>query len=127
MRITLPVQRFENLDKTFAASLRRLPKLLILPAQKLMHYSDSKGFEADAVVQLSDGRYALIEIKTERYNNKNKNKNELIVFESFSLRSLTFLLDINIPTLITTVCFFILLFLYKQAIIVHTCICIKND
>ena len=57
--------RVENLDKTFAASLRRLPKLLILLAQKLMHYSDSKGLEADAVVQLSDGRYALIEIKTE--------------------------------------------------------------
>lgn len=31
---------------------------------KLMHYSDSNGLEADAVVQLNDGRYALIEIKT---------------------------------------------------------------
>ena len=31
---------------------------------KVMHYSDSLGVEADAVYQLSDGRYALIEIKT---------------------------------------------------------------
>ena len=29
-----------------------------------MHYSDSSGIEADAVYQLRDGRYALIEIKT---------------------------------------------------------------
>ena len=31
---------------------------------KVMHYSDSQGLEADAIYQLSDGRYALIEIKT---------------------------------------------------------------
>lgn len=31
---------------------------------RLMHYSDSNGLEADAVLQLNDGRYALIEIKT---------------------------------------------------------------
>ena len=31
---------------------------------KLLHYSDDNGLEADAVYQLSDGRYALIEIKT---------------------------------------------------------------
>ena len=31
---------------------------------KLMHYSDDSGLEADAVYQLADGRYALIEIKT---------------------------------------------------------------
>ncbi len=30
----------------------------------LMHYSDDNGLEADAVYQLADGRYALIEIKT---------------------------------------------------------------
>ena len=31
---------------------------------KVMHYSDDSGLEADAVYQLADGRYALIEIKT---------------------------------------------------------------
>ncbi len=30
----------------------------------VLHYSDDSGFEADAVYQLSHGRYALIEIKT---------------------------------------------------------------
>ena len=30
----------------------------------VMHYSDDRGLEADAVYQLPDGRYALIEIKT---------------------------------------------------------------
>ena len=30
----------------------------------IMHYSDDSGLEADAVYQMSDGRYALIEIKT---------------------------------------------------------------
>lgn len=30
----------------------------------VLHYSDDSGLEADAVYQLSDGRYALIEIKT---------------------------------------------------------------
>ena len=30
---------------------------------KVMHYTDDNGMEADAVYQLSDGRYALIEIK----------------------------------------------------------------
>ena len=30
---------------------------------RLMHYTDDSGLEADAVYQLSDGRYALIEIK----------------------------------------------------------------
>ena len=31
---------------------------------KVMHYSDDRGLEADAVYQAADGRYALIEIKT---------------------------------------------------------------
>ena len=31
---------------------------------RVMHFSDDYGLEADAVYQLSDGRYALIEIKT---------------------------------------------------------------
>ena len=31
---------------------------------KIMHYRDDTGLEADAVYQMSDGRYALIEIKT---------------------------------------------------------------
>lgn len=31
---------------------------------RVMHYSDDMGLEADAVYQLADGRYALIEIKT---------------------------------------------------------------
>lgn len=31
---------------------------------KVMHYSDQLGLEVDAIYQLSDGRYALIEIKT---------------------------------------------------------------
>lgn len=31
---------------------------------RVLHYSDDSGLEADAVFQLSDGRYALIEIKT---------------------------------------------------------------
>ncbi|MEE3489014.1 MAG: hypothetical protein VZT48_13020, partial [Bulleidia sp.] len=31
---------------------------------RVMHYRDDMGMEADAVYQLSDGRYALIEIKT---------------------------------------------------------------
>ena len=31
---------------------------------KVMHYRDDNGLEADAVYQLADGRYALIEIKT---------------------------------------------------------------
>jgi len=31
---------------------------------RVMHYSDDMGLEADAVYQLGDGRYALIEIKT---------------------------------------------------------------
>ena len=31
---------------------------------KVMHYSDDTGVEADAVYQMPDGRYALIEIKT---------------------------------------------------------------
>ena len=31
---------------------------------RVMHYSDDSGLEADAVYQLPDGRYALIEIKT---------------------------------------------------------------
>ena len=31
---------------------------------KVLHYSDDYGLEADAVYQMSDGRYALIEIKT---------------------------------------------------------------
>lgn len=31
---------------------------------KVMHYSDDFGMEADAVFQLKDGRYALIEVKT---------------------------------------------------------------
>ena len=31
---------------------------------RVMHYSDNIGLEADAVFQLPDGRYALIEIKT---------------------------------------------------------------
>lgn len=31
---------------------------------KVLHYRDDSGLEADAVYQLSDGRYALIEIKT---------------------------------------------------------------
>ena len=31
---------------------------------KVMHYADNRGLEADAVYQLADGRYALIEIKT---------------------------------------------------------------
>lgn len=31
---------------------------------RVMHYRDDSGLEADAVYQLSDGRYALIEIKT---------------------------------------------------------------
>ena len=31
---------------------------------RVMHYSDDTGLEADAIYQLSDGRYALIEIKT---------------------------------------------------------------
>lgn len=30
----------------------------------VLHYSDDSGLEADAVYQLPDGRYALIEIKT---------------------------------------------------------------
>ena len=30
----------------------------------VMHYSDDSGLEADAVYQMADGRYALIEIKT---------------------------------------------------------------
>ena len=29
-----------------------------------MHYTDDMGLEADAVYQLADGRYALIEVKT---------------------------------------------------------------
>ena len=47
---------------------------------RVMHYADDMGLEADAVYQLADGRYALIEIKTgasrkiiieiQRYNNK---------------------------------------------------------
>ena len=32
---------------------------------RVMHYSDDMGLEADAVYQLQDGRYALIEIKTD--------------------------------------------------------------
>lgn len=31
---------------------------------RVMHYSDSMGLEADAVFQMPDGRYALVEIKT---------------------------------------------------------------
>ena len=31
---------------------------------RLLHYTDNTGLEADAVYQLEDGRYALIEIKT---------------------------------------------------------------
>ena len=31
---------------------------------RVMHYADDMGLEADAVYQLADGRYALIEIKT---------------------------------------------------------------
>ncbi|MBQ7146339.1 MAG: ATP-binding protein [Lachnospiraceae bacterium] len=31
---------------------------------RVLHYADSNGLEADAVYQLADGRYALIEIKT---------------------------------------------------------------
>ena len=31
---------------------------------RVMHYTDDMGVEADAVYQLEDGRYALIEIKT---------------------------------------------------------------
>ena len=31
---------------------------------KVMHYSDDRGLEADAVYQAADGRYALVEIKT---------------------------------------------------------------
>ena len=31
---------------------------------KLMHYCDDNGLEIDAVFQMQDGRYALIEIKT---------------------------------------------------------------
>ena len=30
---------------------------------RVMHYTDDMGVEADAVYQLEDGRYALIEIK----------------------------------------------------------------
>ena len=33
---------------------------------RIMHYSDDSGMEADAIYQTADGRYALIEIKTER-------------------------------------------------------------
>ena len=31
---------------------------------RLLHYTDDTGLEADAVYQMADGRYALIEIKT---------------------------------------------------------------
>lgn len=31
---------------------------------RVLHYTDDNGLEADAVYQLEDGRYALIEIKT---------------------------------------------------------------
>ena len=31
---------------------------------RVMHYKDDTGLEADAVYQLEDGRYALIEVKT---------------------------------------------------------------
>ena len=33
-------------------------------AARVMHYSDNIGLEADAVFQMPDGKYALIEIKT---------------------------------------------------------------
>lgn len=31
---------------------------------RILHYTDNMGVEADAVYQMADGRYALIEIKT---------------------------------------------------------------
>ena len=44
--------------------LRDLLAFAELQNARVMHYSDDMGLEADAVYQLTDGRYALIEIKT---------------------------------------------------------------
>ena len=44
--------------------LRDLLAFAELQNAHVMHYSDDMGLEADAVYQLTDGRYALIEIKT---------------------------------------------------------------
>ena len=49
---------FENM------MLRDLLAFAELQNARVMHYSDDMGLEADAVYQLTDGRYALIEIKT---------------------------------------------------------------
>ena len=49
---------FENLV------LRDLIAFAQVHGARVMHYSDSIGLEADAVFQMPDGRYALIEIKT---------------------------------------------------------------
>lgn len=49
---------FENLV------LRDLIAYANVQDARVMHYSDDFGLEADAVYQLSDGRYALIEVKT---------------------------------------------------------------
>ena len=49
---------FENLV------LRDLLVFAQVHGARVMHYSDSIGLEADAVFQMPDGRYALIEIKT---------------------------------------------------------------
>ncbi len=49
---------FENLV------IRDLLVFAELEDAKVMHYTDDTGLEADAVFQLRDGRYALIEIKT---------------------------------------------------------------
>ena len=44
--------------------LRDLLAFAEIQDARVMHYSDDMGLEADAVYQLADGRYALIEIKT---------------------------------------------------------------
>lgn len=49
---------FENLI------IRDLLSFAEISNAKVMHYTDDMGLEADAVYELSDGRYALIEIKT---------------------------------------------------------------
>lgn len=47
----------------------------------LMHYRDDTGLEVDAVFQLEDGRYALIEIKT-GVNSVSKAENDLLKFKA---------------------------------------------
>ncbi len=49
----------------------------------LMHYRDDTGLEVDAVFQLEDGRYALIEIKT-GVNSVSKAENDLLKFKELS-------------------------------------------